>query len=119
MRPATLYLFGKTNGVTHKPLNPGPKIDVLALDFLRIFFPHLMLLGINMPLALYATKNRKPLKIGCNLLSWESPKMFPNALRSRRSHHGPYYHVDQRDQTALGVESGPDQMSRLPHHRLI
>jgi len=45
-----LFRFGKANGATHEPLNPSLKIDVLALDFLRIFVPHLMLLSINMPL---------------------------------------------------------------------
>jgi len=33
-----------------EPLDPGPQIDVFALDFLRVLLAHLMLLGIEMPL---------------------------------------------------------------------
>ena len=45
-----LFRLGKANRPTHEPLNPGPEIDVLALDFLRIFLAYLMCLGIDMPL---------------------------------------------------------------------
>src|SRR5262245_15753838 len=45
-----LFRLGKAKSATHEPLNPGPKIDVLALDFLGVFLPHVMLLGIEMPL---------------------------------------------------------------------
>jgi hypothetical protein len=30
-----MFRLGKTDCAAHKPLNPGPQIDVLALDFLR------------------------------------------------------------------------------------
>ena len=42
--------FGKANGTTYKPFNPGPQIDVLAFDFLRILLPNMMLLWGDMPL---------------------------------------------------------------------
>ena len=42
--------FGKANGATYKPFNPGPQIDVLAFDFLRILLPHRVLLWVDMPL---------------------------------------------------------------------
>ena len=42
--------FGKANGTTDKPFNPGPQIDVLAFDFLRIRLPNVMLLWGDMPL---------------------------------------------------------------------
>jgi len=45
-----LFRLRKAKGATHEPLNPGPEIDVLALDFLRIFLAYLMCLGIDMPL---------------------------------------------------------------------
>ena len=44
------FRLGKANGATHEPLHPGPEIDVLALDFLRVLLAYLMLLGIDMPL---------------------------------------------------------------------
>ena len=31
--------FRKTNGAAHEPLDPGPQVDVFALDFLRIGVP--------------------------------------------------------------------------------
>jgi hypothetical protein len=37
-------------GTTHEPLDSGPEIEVLALDFLRIFLAHVVFLGIAMPL---------------------------------------------------------------------
>ena len=45
-----LFRLRKAKGATHEPLNPGPEIDVFALDFLRIFLAYLMCLGIDMPL---------------------------------------------------------------------
>ena len=42
--------FGKANGATYKPFNPGPQIDVFAFDFLRILLPHRVLLWGDMPL---------------------------------------------------------------------
>jgi hypothetical protein len=42
--------FGKTNRATHKALNPGPQIDVLALDFLRVLFTNGVLLWVDVPL---------------------------------------------------------------------
>ena len=45
-----LFRLGKAKGATHEPLHPGPEIDVLALDFLRILLAHVVLLGIDMPL---------------------------------------------------------------------
>ena len=42
--------FGKANSAAHQPFNPGPQIDVLAFDFLRILLPHRVLLWIDMPL---------------------------------------------------------------------
>jgi hypothetical protein len=42
--------FGKANGATYKPFNPGPQIDVLAFDFLRILLPHRVRLWVDMPL---------------------------------------------------------------------
>ena len=44
------FRLGKAQRATHEPLNPGPEIDVLALDFLRILLAHVVLLGIDMPL---------------------------------------------------------------------
>jgi hypothetical protein len=45
-----LFRLGKAKGATHESLNPGPEIDVLALDFLRSLLAHVVLLGIDMPL---------------------------------------------------------------------
>lgn len=35
---------------TDEPRDPGPQIDVFALDFLRMLFAYLMLLGVEMSL---------------------------------------------------------------------
>ena len=45
-----LFRLRKANGATHEPLHPGPELDVLALDFLRMLLAHVVLLGIDMPL---------------------------------------------------------------------
>ena len=45
-----LFRLRKTNRAAHQPLNPGPEIDVLALDFLRVLLAHVVLLDIKMPL---------------------------------------------------------------------
>jgi hypothetical protein len=42
--------FGKANGAAHQPFDPGPQIDVLAFDFLRLRLLHVMLLWGDMPL---------------------------------------------------------------------
>src|SRR5215467_13202459 len=45
-----LFRLGKAQGATHKPLHPGPEIDGLALDFLRVLLTYVMLLWVDMPL---------------------------------------------------------------------
>ena len=45
-----LFRLGKAQCATHEPLNPGPEIDVLALDFLRVLLAYVMLFWIDMPL---------------------------------------------------------------------
>ena len=45
-----LFRLRKANGATHEPLNPGPEIDVLALNFLRVLLAYVMLLWVDMPL---------------------------------------------------------------------
>ena len=45
-----LFRLGKAQGATNQPLDPGPEIDVLALDFLRVLLAYVMLLGSEMPL---------------------------------------------------------------------
>jgi hypothetical protein len=42
--------FGKTDGATHEPFDPGAQIDVLAFDLLRVCFANRVLLGIDMAL---------------------------------------------------------------------
>ena len=42
--------LGEAQCTTHESLDPGPQIDMFALDFLRVRLPHLMLLWIEMPL---------------------------------------------------------------------
>ena len=42
--------LGKTDGAAHQPFDPGPQIDVLALDFLGVLLANPMLFGVNMPL---------------------------------------------------------------------
>jgi hypothetical protein len=39
--------FGKANRTTHETLDPGPQIDMFALDFLRVLLAHMMLLWID------------------------------------------------------------------------
>src|SRR5215813_14143868 len=45
-----LFRLGEAQGAADKPLDPGPQINVFTLDFLRVLLPHLMLLGLDMPL---------------------------------------------------------------------
>ncbi len=42
--------LGKANRPTHSPLDPRPKIDVLALDLLGIRLAHFVRVGVEMPL---------------------------------------------------------------------
>ena len=42
--------FGKANRATYEPLDPGPQIDVFALDRLRVLFADDVLLRGDMPL---------------------------------------------------------------------
>jgi hypothetical protein len=44
------YRFGETNRATHQPLDPGPQMDVLAFDLLRLGFANRVLLGSKMAL---------------------------------------------------------------------
>src|SRR5437870_13760410 len=41
--------LGEAQRAANEPLDPGPQIDVFALDLLRVLLAHLMLLGIKMP----------------------------------------------------------------------
>jgi hypothetical protein len=43
-----LFRLGKAQRATNEPLNPGPEIDVLALDFLRVLLAYVMLLWVDM-----------------------------------------------------------------------
>jgi hypothetical protein len=45
-----LFRLGKAQGATHAPLNPGPEIDVLARDFLRVLLAYVRLLWVDRPL---------------------------------------------------------------------
>jgi len=40
----------KADRPAYQPLDPGPHIDVLALDLLGVCLPHRVLLGLYMPL---------------------------------------------------------------------
>src|SRR4051812_31678914 len=42
--------FGKANRAAYEPLDPGPQINVFALDGLRVLFPDDVLLRNDMPL---------------------------------------------------------------------
>ena len=41
--------FGKANGATDETFDPGPEIDVLAFNFLRLLFADFVLRGVDMP----------------------------------------------------------------------
>ena len=41
---------GKANRAAHETLDPGPQIDVFALDFLRMLLANVMLLWVDIPL---------------------------------------------------------------------
>jgi len=45
-----LFRLGKAECAPHQPLNPGPQIDMLTLDFLGVVFARLVMLGVDMPL---------------------------------------------------------------------
>jgi hypothetical protein len=42
--------LGEANCAAYEALDPGPEIDVFALNFLCVLLAYLMLLGIEMPL---------------------------------------------------------------------
>ena len=42
--------LGKTDCAAYQPFDPGPQIDVFALDFLRIVLVNPMLYGVDVPL---------------------------------------------------------------------
>src|SRR5712691_1306089 len=42
--------LGKADRTAYQPLDPGAQVDVLALDLLRVFLPHRVLLCLHMPL---------------------------------------------------------------------
>ena len=42
------FRLGKAQRATNQPLDPGPEIDVLALDFLRVLLAYVMLLWVDM-----------------------------------------------------------------------
>ena len=44
------FRLGEAQRATNQPLDPGPEIDVFALDFLRVLLAYVMLLDIDMPL---------------------------------------------------------------------
>ena len=44
------FRLGKTDCATYEPLDPGPQIDVFALDGLRVLFTDDVRLGDDMPL---------------------------------------------------------------------
>jgi hypothetical protein len=44
------FRLGQAQRATNQPLDPGPEIDVFALDFLRVLLPYVMRLDIEMPL---------------------------------------------------------------------
>jgi len=44
------YRFGKANGAPYKPFDPGPQVNMFALDFLRVLLAHLMLRWVDVPL---------------------------------------------------------------------
>ena len=52
--------FGKTNRATHQAFDPGPQIDVLALDFLRVLFANGVLLWVDVPLVRSPSIRVKP-----------------------------------------------------------
>src|SRR5438128_6764729 len=43
--------LGEAQRTTHEPFDPGPQVDVLALDFLCVLLAHLILLRVETPLA--------------------------------------------------------------------
>src|SRR3989442_10796830 len=42
--------FGKATGAPDEPRDPGPQVDVFALDFLRVLLAYVMLLWGDVPL---------------------------------------------------------------------
>ena len=44
------FRLGKANRTTNQPLDPGPEIDVFALDLLHMFLANRVLLCVHMPL---------------------------------------------------------------------
>ena len=52
--------FRKANGTTYKPFHPGPQIDRLACDFLRLRLPHVRLRWGDMPLVRPPSIGGKP-----------------------------------------------------------
>jgi hypothetical protein len=45
-----LFCFGETNRATHQSLDPRPQVNMLAFDFLGIFFANRVLFCLDMTL---------------------------------------------------------------------
>jgi len=52
--------FGKTNRATHQAFDPGPQLDVLALDCLRVLFANGVWLWVDVPLVRSPSIRVKP-----------------------------------------------------------
>jgi hypothetical protein len=81
--------FGKANRATHKTLDPGPQVDVFALDFLRVLLANVMLFWVDMPLVRplpirVKPRNPKRLQQGLQL---QKDRILPSSKDIRQ--HGP------------------------------
>jgi len=71
--------FGKANGATYEPFDPGAQIDVLAFDPLRVLFADYVLLRGDMPLVGTPPIRVKPCdtKWGQQALEFEKDGILP------------------------------------------
>jgi len=94
-----LFRLRKAQGATHEPLDPSPEIDVLALDFLRIFLAHVVFLGIDMPLV------GSP-AVRVKLCGSATEVMLTTQFRAT---------VDQKASRKQGVTSSYGRQRHMPH----
>ena len=88
------FRLGKTDCATYEPLDPGPQIDVFALDGLRVLFTDDVLLGDDMPLIrppAIGVKARDPKRLE-QLFELQKDRILPPPKDVRQ--HGPAGVID-------------------------
>ena len=53
------HRFGKTDGLSHEPLQPGSECEMFPFNLLRMYFAHGMVFGLEMTIVHVCTIGRE------------------------------------------------------------